>query len=167
MMTLAVTGPTDGWNFTQEGMFRRYLYWLEATYIGRSPIKEVRPLYEICVLMGAAWGVDLEAGRIAFSFGHYVEAYPSTMRYAPTASMIKSFVHVIHPVAPPLERNKRMVDHAEFLIAAPRTVHEHQRSGTWATVRYARTVNRPVVIIQPDGTLVFERNPPTPKKGAI
>ena len=36
---------------------------------------------------------------------------------------------------------------------------EQLRSGTWATVRHARKLKRPIVIINPDGTLLLERVP--------
>jgi hypothetical protein len=52
---------------------------------------------------------------------------------------------------PYLDRNKDIVNESEFLIATPRTMHEVLRSGTWATVRYARSTNIDIAIIEPDG----------------
>ncbi len=49
---------------------------------------------------------------------------------------------VIHPVEAPLDRNRRMVDRSVLIIAAPQTLVEEQRSGTWSTVRYARRALR-------------------------
>jgi hypothetical protein len=53
-----------------------------------------------------------------------------------------------------LKRNHRMVDMSELLIATPKEDHEILRSGTWATIRYARKINKKVTIILPDGTLI-------------
>lgn len=48
-----------------------------------------------------------------------------------------------------LVRNHDIVDCSDILIACPKTVEEELRSGTWATVRYARKKNKPIQIIYP------------------
>ena len=56
----------------------------------------------------------------------------------------------IYLPAAPLVRNRRIVDQCTFLVACPNTREEEEvRSGTWATVRYARRVNRPLRIVLP------------------
>ena len=50
---------------------------------------------------------------------------------------------------PFIERDHDIVDETNILIATPATLYELQRSGTWATIRYAQRCNRPVVIIPP------------------
>lgn len=53
-----------------------------------------------------------------------------------------------------IERDHDIVDAVDTLVAIPKGFEEEQRSGTWATVRYARkksTVR--VIIIWPDGTM--------------
>jgi hypothetical protein len=45
-------------------------------------------------------------------------------------------------------------------VACPRTDQEQRRSGTWATVRYARKVGKPVLIIGRDGKIKLEKNAP-------
>lgn len=52
---------------------------------------------------------------------------------------------------PYLDRNHDIVDATERLIAAPKGFMEELRSGTWATVRYARRKGKPVIIVYPDG----------------
>lgn len=54
---------------------------------------------------------------------------------------------------PPLERNHRIVDACDVLIACPKDAQEQLRSGTWATVRYARKQGKRVIVITPDGTV--------------
>jgi hypothetical protein len=48
-----------------------------------------------------------------------------------------------------LDRNHDIVDETDILIACPATKEEELRSGTWATVRYARKQGKPVVILEP------------------
>lgn len=52
-------------------------------------------------------------------------------------------------VRPPLARNKLMVLRTDMLIAAPKEVLEILRSGTWATIRYARELNRDIRMVLP------------------
>lgn len=57
-------------------------------------------------------------------------------------------------VIPYLQRNKVIVDRCGVLVAAPGEAQEQLRSGTWSTIRYARRVGRPVIMVLPDGTVV-------------
>lgn len=47
----------------------------------------------------------------------------------------------------PLARNRKIVAECDILIAAPRHDKEELRSGTWATVRYARQAKKPVIML--------------------
>ncbi len=62
--------------------------------------------------------------------------------------------HPIRPERPPLDRNRTIVDECEVLVACP-AGPEVTRSGTWSTIRYARRIGKPVVIIYPDGTVDY------------
>lgn len=55
-----------------------------------------------------------------------------------------------------LERNHDIVDATERMLGAPQFMFEEQRSGTWATIRYARSLRRPLSICWPDGTVTRE-----------
>ena len=57
---------------------------------------------------------------------------------------------------PYLERNHDIVHAVELLIVVPETQHEVNRSGTWATYRYAVLMKIPRVIIYPSGAMVYE-----------
>lgn len=48
-----------------------------------------------------------------------------------------------------LVRDHVMVDTCDFLIATPKTSKEQLRSGTWATIRYARKIGRKHLVIEP------------------
>ncbi len=48
-----------------------------------------------------------------------------------------------------LTRNHAIVRAGAALLAAPGEQREKLRSGTWATVRYARQQNRPVILVLP------------------
>ena len=63
---------------------------------------------------------------------------------------------IIHPPQPYLVRNHNIVDSTRSLIATPGEYLEQQRSGTWATIRYARRLLRPICIIFPNGEITVE-----------
>ncbi len=52
---------------------------------------------------------------------------------------------------PPLDRNRKLVDDGDTLVATPGEQQEELRSGTWATIRYAKRQQKPIIIIWPNG----------------
>jgi len=64
--------------------------------------------------------------------------------------------YVDYEPKPYLERNHDIVDMTDILIACPKDEKEVLRSGTWATIRYARKLKRPIVIIWKDGKYTYE-----------
>lgn len=83
------------------------------------------------------------------------EGHPSTLT-GMTSRRAVGLCDVVHPALPPLDRNHNIVDATELLIAAPKEEKEQQRSGTWATVRYARKKGKPVRVVLPDGEILTE-----------
>lgn len=63
----------------------------------------------------------------------------------------------MRPCRKPLERNRLIVDETEALVACPKGPEE-LRSGTWSTIRYARKIGRPILIIWPNGDVTLERD---------
>lgn len=55
-----------------------------------------------------------------------------------------------------LERNHNIVDTTDLLIATP-DIQETLRSGTWATVRYAREKNKRIYVIRKNGDISVDR----------
>ena len=53
------------------------------------------------------------------------------------------------PPKPYLTRNRDIVDACDMLLACPKEQEETLRSGTWATIRYARAVGKTVRILYP------------------
>lgn len=76
---------------------------------------------------GAAVGADTQAAVIAEQVGFTIIAIPAG--------------------GDPLARNREIVALCNVLIAAPKRDEEEQRSGTWATIRYARHAGIPVVML--------------------
>ena len=96
---------------------------------------------------GDCLGADAEAHDIA------AELY-TTVIHPPLRATCRAFKsgNVVLQKQDYLERNKDIVDNTALLIAAPKTLREEHRSGTWSTVRYARKNDKQVIIIYPDGS---------------
>ena len=103
---------------------------------------------------GDCVGADAEAHGIVLGEWKDVTIHPPIERVA------RAFCELPKPVGnyqgseilaarPYLERNHNIVKACEVLIAAPISLHETMRSGTWATVRYARAMRRPIIILDP------------------
>jgi hypothetical protein len=100
---------------------------------------------------GDCIGSDEQAHDIARLYNWFIEGHPCTLNRL-RAWCVCDRTH--HPL-PPLERNRRIVDKASFLIATPAETREVIRSGTWATVRQAVRVGKgeACMVIFPDGSV--------------
>jgi hypothetical protein len=96
---------------------------------------------------GDCVNADYRAGGVADALGFHIHLHP------PQDDTRRAFSRydVADTPRPFLERNHRIVDCTSVLIAAPRGALEQMRSGTWATVRYARKLHRPIYIVSPNG----------------
>lgn len=54
-------------------------------------------------------------------------------------------------------RNKNIVHESHVLVATSPEERERVRSGTWSTVRYARSLSLPVYLIWPNGTMELQK----------
>ena len=95
---------------------------------------------------GDCLGVDAAAHGIAVNLGLRISIHP------PDDPKLRAHRNHWRAVwsdpRPYLERNRDMVDAADLLVAMPRDPGtEEKRSGTWATVRYARKSGTPTTIL--------------------
>lgn len=106
---------------------------------------------------GDCVGADEMAHRIARAMGARVELHPPRIT-AKRAHCEMLRGETVHPADEYLVRNRAIVAASTALVACPKEeTGEELRSGTWATVRHARKLNRPVVIVRPSGHVERER----------
>lgn len=102
---------------------------------------------------GGAHGADLQARKIAKPLGYGIEWHPAPgVDLGKLVQLGYDDLDVLmaerwHEVFPPLVRNHHIVNAVSVLLAAPHTDIEELRSGTWATIRYARTKGIPIVML--------------------
>jgi hypothetical protein len=104
---------------------------------------------------GMCVGADEIAHHLAFGLGYKCVGLPSN-RFNKVAKLDLGELYQTYSPAEPLARNKLIVEQCHLLLACPETTQEEQRSGTWMTIRYARKLRRPLILIMPTGELRYE-----------
>lgn len=102
---------------------------------------------------GDCIGADEQAATLAWRLHYTMVCHP------PIIETRRAFFEHNDRTNPPFDyivRDHHIVDDTLILIAAPHTSYEITRSGTWATVRYAREKHRPIYKVLPDGTIETE-----------
>jgi hypothetical protein len=98
---------------------------------------------------GDCVGSDAEAQSLARLAGMRIALHP------PANRSMRAFcvADVSHEPKDYIARNHDIVDATTRLVAAPSSHEEEVRSGTWATIRYARRQGKPITIVFPDGSV--------------
>lgn len=134
-----------GFTGTRQGM----------TGLQRLAVK--RLLAELCpseAHHGDCLGADAEFHLLAYS----LTGDPRVVGHPPANNQMRAYCgfDYCHVPKPYLDRNHDIVDETDVLIAAPWGYVENERSGTWATVRYARRQGRKIYLVLSDGTVKEE-----------
>ncbi len=103
---------------------------------------------------GDCQGADVQCHEAGRSLGLHIVGHP------PTATGLRAFCECdeLRGPKPFLVRNRIIVAESEILIACP-DGPERLRSGTWMTVRHARRVGVPRLIISRTGEVSIEGAP--------
>ena len=102
---------------------------------------------------GDCIGADFDACNIVQSVSSEIKIYI----HPPIIDRKRAFfkgAYFTHKAKDYLDRNHDIVNDSDVLIATPKETFEQLRSGTWATIRYAKRRNKPVFLIHPDGNLL-------------
>ena len=100
---------------------------------------------------GDCLGADAEIHELCVILGFSIHIHP------PSNPRFRAFCESAdfsHQPKEYLARNRAIVNASSLLVAAP-SGPEKQRSGTWATVRFARQKEKPIVLIMPSGSVEF------------
>lgn len=104
---------------------------------------------------GCCIGGDEEATMMAHKLGYFIVGHPPTTDtlISEVAMMLSNELREAKDY---LDRNLDIVIECDKLIVLPSTMTEMQRSGTWYTYRRAVEMNKPRVIVWPNGTMTEE-----------
>lgn len=135
-MIVGFTGTREGLLPGQESALREYL-----GHIG----------VDVVLHHGDCVGADAKAHQIAVDLGitQIIIHPPSESKLRARCGCRPDHGDQVLPPKSYLQRNHDIVDASEVLLACPKTRTEELRSGTWATIRYARSLGREVVIMNP------------------
>lgn len=150
-MRIAITGTRTpgGADGALDGWFERYL----------APFDGPRTTW----VLGGAAGVDTlalqwlaEHGRgdlsvaVPVTVADQPEAAGAAIRAAEASGRLVQVVELRHATGIGADafasRNRWLVDHGDFVIGFPATATEDD-SGTWETLNYARSLDRPVLVV--------------------
>jgi len=101
---------------------------------------------------GDCIGVDADFAKWWANMGGQLRAFPPVVR--DKRAWVPS--DITEPAEPYLVRNRLIVDASSCMVAMPREEVEQERGGTWSTVRYARRVGVPCLLVLPSGVIVKE-----------
>ena len=135
-MIIGFTGTQQGLTVTQRDMLVYTLTTLKG--LGATELHH-----------GDCVGADAEAHQIARELGYCIVIHPPTNSNRVAGCEGDERL----PPKPYLERNHDVGDICNILVGCSATHDEVLRSGTWATIRYAKKVKKQVLIIYPNGTV--------------
>ncbi len=141
-MRIGFTGSRKGITVAQAETLERFLNQLSVTEVHHGD----------CV------GADAELHQLSFRLSLNNIIHP------PADARYRAYSKGASRNCTPLEylvRNKNIVMSTDVLVAAVQG-DERQRSGTWATVRYARKLKHPIAIVDATGQLRCEGDFPIP-----
>ena len=96
---------------------------------------------------GDCVGVDEEAAEFAWSLGYRIIKHPGLPKgrwtaYSPYGETLEPKDYI--------ERNHDIVDSCSIMLILPAQQEEIQRSGTWSTYRYAKKLQRQIILLLPN-----------------
>lgn len=99
---------------------------------------------------GDCIGADDESHTIAESLGLFIVIHPpeNPIKRAFAGQKEKLCSAIVLQTKQYIERNHDIVDATDIMFVAPLTDKEQQRSGTWATYRYAKKQGKEIYILQ-------------------
>lgn len=131
-----------GFTGTRHGMNARQKRHLRLLLAGLRKKARVEFHHGDCI------GADAEAHAIAVELKCTVVVHPPDNDAARAFVKGTGIIRWEDPL-PYIVRNHRIVDATKVLVATPHTNTEQLRSGTWATVRYAVSKRRKVLLMLP------------------
>jgi hypothetical protein len=143
-LILGFTGTRTGMSLAQIGSIRKTI----RTYRLITPRIEAH--HGVCI------GADIHFHEICKDLSLYVIGHPGIRPDGKCFTRATCICNELRPPRPFLARDRDIVNVAHILLAAPAGFREEIRSGTWTTVRYARRIQRKIVIFWPDGTIKQE-----------
>lgn len=141
------TGTRRGMTSLQEATVEKILDEVKSLWHARDlrlRVEALRPRFH----HGDCVGSDAGARDVAKRCGFWTASHP------PINDSLRAFTtnDETYPPADYRVRDRRIVQMAQLMLATPKFMREEVRSGTWATIRDARKLFTPVIIVWSNGS---------------
>lgn len=104
----------------------------------------------------ALWLLVELGGAILHSHPAHLNTEWDSIWRANTASKYPELRIIEHKAKHPLERNKDIVTKSDHLVGCPSSDNPFDRSGTWSTIRFARSLSDNFTCILPNGRVLLD-----------
>ena len=138
--SVGFTGTQQGMTKNQKKVFRKII----QKFLDENKIEKFRH--------GDCLGADEDAHRVIKEISLGINIYIHPPIISTKRAFCKDYFY-IHEKKQYLDRNHDIVNNSDILIATPKEHEQQLRSGTWATIRYAKKIGKPTVIILTRGEL--------------
>ena len=143
MTSIGFTGTQKGLTKIQNEVLEVYLDMLITDAVMQSEFEGFHH--------GDCEGADYEACMIVAQLTDNIHTHPP-LNGSKRAFWVTTG-GTVYPAKEYLVRNKDIVNACTILVVCPETMEEKLRSGTWSTVRYAKKLNKQILIVYPDGSI--------------
>lgn len=103
---------------------------------------------------GDCVGSDKSVHAIAILLGYCTISHP------PLNGVLRAYTKNTYtlPAKSYLDRDRDIVDLSNIILATPNSYNSQPRSGTWYTINYALSVDKPLLVVYPDGSVKRSTN---------
>ena len=147
-MKIGFAGTLEGMTKRQKSAFLKIMRKFKLTYD------------RVDLHIGNCPGADKDALDIIFenNLAYSISYYPSKEPERTGFNLLEDFEDVSKKVRfkemetkPHFERNRKIIDDVEAVIAVPKQEREEKDSETWAAIRYTKILKKRVFTIYPEG----------------
>jgi len=139
-----------GFTGTSEGMMNEQVLEVHMLLGEFKNIGVRKAVHGLCI------GADEQFHTMARAFQYWMIGRPGVTKSGKVWKRSLVECDTVFPAKFFLKRNPDIVDSSGVMLATPKESNEMIGSGTWATIRYARKVQKPLILIRPDGSVTVE-----------
>lgn len=141
-----------GFTGTRDGLSNPQLAWLYQLF------ETAPPDGRYVVHHGACVGADAAVHKAALAAKQQIHVWPPVNdKYLARECLTPDALVTVHHAMPYLNRNREIVRAGEGLVAFPKQDEQPDNQvlwgGTWYTVNFAERMNKPVVVVYPNGKI--------------
>jgi hypothetical protein len=141
-----------GFSGTRQGMTNEQVLQVHMLLGDLKSVGATEATHGMCI------GADAQFHEMAHALKYFTIGWPGLTAFGQMKHRSTVEPDLVMPAKPFLIRNQDIVRESDVMIITPaQTTPQREGSGTWATIRYTRSAQKPLIILWPDGTSTVER----------